>query len=793
VLGVDDTQWLDAPTASALEYVARRLRQEPVCMLVSLRGEHDDRLPFGLAEAFPADRLFRIGLTGLGLQALYTLLRTRAGLTLPRPVLRRIGTASAGNPFLALEIAHALRREGGFPVAGEPLPVPYNVNELAAQHIHALPASSQEVLAVVAALAQPTLRLVRAATPAAAADGLAKAEESGVIEIRDRRIRFTHPLFAEAVSGAMPVVRRKELHARLAGVVDDVEQQARHLAVAAERRDLHVAASLEAAAVQAEQRGALEAASELWELASSHTPEDQLTLRFTRMANAGSKLFHAGDAIGARGLLASAVSRLPPSRARASARLELADVVFYQGGTQQAVSLCRQALLDAGDDRLLRAVCGVRAAWYGTHDVPGQLTRIEQAAELLRPGDAETHPDLCACVRLMLAYYRFYNGLGLDRDGIVHARSLISAQSLEWTADWARMIWRSVAKFVDLAAARTAYAAEYDLFNAVGDESSLGTLSMHLAEIDCRLGHLQLARHEAERSMEIVEQSGQRRWRGFALYAKGLVDAHLGELDDAHATAAEGLELAAAVEDTWVSAMQLGVLGFIELSRQRHAPASEYFERAEGLIETMGLAEPARHPFHADQLETVVALGDLQRAEALLRRMEQRMEIAPYAYLVAVTHRCQGILLTATGELDAAQAALATALQAHDDLPMPFERARTLLVQGKLLRRRKEKLAARAALLSARQIFDELGSPIWSASAGEELRRLGLRRGTASDLTPTEERVARMAADGMTNREIAAAIFVSPKSVEANLSRVYRKLGISSRRQLARVLREGQL
>ena len=169
-------------------------------------------------------------------------------------------------------------------------------------------------------------------------------------------------------------------------------------------------------------------------------------------------------------------------------------------------------------------------------------------------------------------------------------------------------------------------------------------------------------------------------------------------------------------------------------------------------------------------------LGQLDRAAHELSRLERGSS----AWAEATGGRCRGLLLSARGDLDAAQAALDAALQAHVRLPLPFEHARTLLVQGQVHRRRSERRLAKDVLERSIELFDRLGAPTWAETARAEHRRLGLRRGPTDELTPSEETVAALAASGLTNREIAERIFVSPKTVEANLSRAYRKLGIRS-------------
>ncbi|HZE48516.1 MAG TPA: AAA family ATPase [Jatrophihabitantaceae bacterium] len=789
VIAVDDAQWLDPPTAQAIEYVARRLDRARVCVLVTVRSTGVPGSPFGLDDAFAPDRVVRIGLDGLSSGALHRLLSTRTPQPLPRPTLQRIEEASGGNPFFALELARAFVLSGGRAAPAEPLALPHDVSELLVGRIEQLPTAARHVLDVVAALAVPTVDVVVAALgEAAGLDGIALAEQHGVIEVGGGQIRLAHPLFGTAARPSS--VNRGRMHARLAELVTDVEQRALHLALASERRDAQVADALEAGAAKAEERGAPTSAAQLWELASLRTPERDVTLRARRTAAAGTALFHAGDTGRARVLLEAAGREFEAGPERARVLLELADVAFHEGRTQRAVALCDRAIADATGDRLLQVMAGVRRCWYGVHDVPGQMRSIEASLKLLTDADAATDPELVACVWFMTAYYRFFNGRGIDRPLVERARELLrpdtgtSLTSLTWAGDWARMTWRSFAKFIDLGAVRAEYAAELAVATDQGDEPATGTLLMHLADVDFLLGEWQRARVEVERSAEIVAHSGSRRWRGFVLYAQGLLGAHAGELDVARSVLDEGLALATEVGDSFVAAMHLSVLGFVELCSDNAAEADRRLAQADDLAERMGLAEPARHRFHGDQVEAAVAVGDLERSAFLVGRLIRRAEVAPYPWLVAITARSRGILAMAQGDLDAAAAAFAQAMAAHDAAPIPFEQARTLLWLGRLQRRRKERLAAKTALSEAMRVFSELGAPLWVERAAVELQRLGLRRGVLGELTPTEEQIARLVAGGLTNKEVAAAAFVTVKTVEANLVRIYRKLGVASRREL---------
>jgi DNA-binding CsgD family transcriptional regulator len=235
-----------------------------------------------------------------------------------------------------------------------------------------------------------------------------------------------------------------------------------------------------------------------------------------------------------------------------------------------------------------------------------------------------------------------------------------------------------------------------------------------------------------------------------------------------------------------VAALHLSVLGFVELSRGNPEAADGYLTRAADTVAAMGLAEPARYTFYGDQIEAALQLGDMDRADELAARLERRAEISPYPYLRCVSARSRALVALARADLAGAVSAVEAALAALADLPVPFERARTLFVHGQVRRRRKEKRAAAEALRAAAELFERLGATLWAERVAAELDSLGLRRGAPGELTPAERRVVDLVVAGHTNDEVAAALFLSRRTVEAHLWRIYRKVGVRSRTELAR-------
>jgi DNA-binding CsgD family transcriptional regulator len=231
--------------------------------------------------------------------------------------------------------------------------------------------------------------------------------------------------------------------------------------------------------------------------------------------------------------------------------------------------------------------------------------------------------------------------------------------------------------------------------------------------------------------------------------------------------------------------LNLSVLGFLELSSDRPSEAHRYLAKAVELKEAMGVREPAYFRIVPDEVEALVALGRLDEAEALLAPFEVSGRTLDRAWAMATGARCRALLFAARGDLPGASAAADEALLQHDRLPLPLELGRTLLVRGAVERRAKRKREARDTLTKALEVFDGLGASLWADKARAELARIGGRAPSSLALTPTEEKVAVLVAAGSTNREVADALFVSVHTVEANLKRIYRKLGVRSRTELA--------
>jgi DNA-binding CsgD family transcriptional regulator len=264
------------------------------------------------------------------------------------------------------------------------------------------------------------------------------------------------------------------------------------------------------------------------------------------------------------------------------------------------------------------------------------------------------------------------------------------------------------------------------------------------------------------------------------------IAAAMGHAERARKGGLESLAVCERTGDRWIELGARSALGFLELSQGDLAATHGWLAPAVSMCRQMGLREPGVFSFVPDEVEALIGLGQIDDAERLTGRLEEHGRELDRALALATAGRCRGLISSARGELEAAADHMGRALREHTRVEHPFEKGRTLLAAGAVQRRMKQKRPARELLERARIIFDELGAPTWAAKARAERARVGGRPPTPKGLTPTEAEVARLVAEGLTNREVAQALFVSPHTVDANLRRVYRKLEVRSRTELAR-------
>jgi len=758
LVAVDDAHWLDDETAHALTFALRRLDGAPVMVLAAVRA--------GGAPTFTAEHT-RIGLGPLDSAALYRLVRDRLGVALPRPLLTRVHETSGGNPFYALELARALGGRASLD-AGELLPLSASLQALLAARLDDLPVDTQTALLAAALLAQPTVGAIgrRPELEAAAA--------AGVITLFGDRVAFVNPILAAAVESRATPDERRGMHRELARVAGDAETRARHRALGATGPDANVAAALDGAALTALARGAPEAGAELLALAAQLTPSAHAAERRRRLLHAADAYVTAGALADARAVLNGLLAELGAGEERAAVLLRLGTLADDLG---QAQPLLDHARREASDDGLLARIhLALGTAW----PLDGIEHALANGRTALRHAERSGDDALVVHVLARLALWMLWAGRNpakpLDR-ALVHGRR--PGEFPDDSPVFALGLWRLYQG--DLDDAREAFEGLADRAADAGDDVDWLALRGRLAEVELRAGRWPEALAHADAAYELAEQLGLNVDAGLSAYWKSLVEAHLGNADDARAAAAAGATVAREATEENTLVMSLGAVGFLDLSLgdEKRALANLRPLLDWLMPRQLGLAT---HPLGPYAIEALVGVDELDEANELIDQLRREAARIRSPWALAVAARLRGTALAADGNLDAAAGALEASVARQRE--WPFERARTLFELGLVRRRRKERAAARTALEGAIEVFDALPAALWAGRSRTELERVGLRRGSSDELTATERRVAQLAASGLKNHEVAAQLFVSPKTVEANLARAYRKLGIRSRAEL---------
>jgi DNA-binding CsgD family transcriptional regulator len=770
VLAVDDAQWLDSPTLRSLTFAGRRLDGERVGFLLAERTDSGRRGSF--EGVLARERMRTIELAGLSVAGLHSLFTLHLGHSFPRPHLVRIGQASDGNPFYALELARTL---AGRRLEPGRLPVAATLGTLVEDRLGRLPPETREVLLVAAALAKPDVELIDA-------EALAPAEAAGIAVVERGRVRFVHPIYASAVYWGASEPTRRTLHRRLAGLVSDAEQRARHLALGCMGPDETVAEALDRAVSAAAARGAPSSAAELAALSVELTPDGAEELSRRRLTLA-RHLFETGATREASAAFGAAAHDAPPGMLRAEATFRLGWLELLEGNRANGTRLMEAALEWASEPALAGRIHAVLADPRRT-DLTSAIEHGERALALLDPGE---DPGPYASTLQLVAEANVLAGNGADLELVERSLRLLPETS-PWELNHVAGAW--AAGLDDFATARGRYRQLYDVYQAGGGPDGwLPSGLARMATLEVWTGHWPEAERRAREALELAEETEQPVSACLARYPLGLVFAHRGAVEETRAAAEASLAFLGDRPEPILRVQVAAVIGFLELSLGNHAAAAAVLEHADAQLEMLGWREPFTFRHSGDRVEALVALGRLDEAGRLVERLDERAAAVPRPWVTGVAARGRALTLAAAGDLDGSLASVTAAAAAHEELDMPFERARTLLVLGAVRRRRKERRLARESLERARALFAELGAPLWLARAEAELGRAAARKASGG-LTPTEERVARLAASGLTNRAIAEQAFVSVKTVEANLARVYRKLAIGSRAQLGRALEE---
>jgi DNA-binding NarL/FixJ family response regulator len=790
VLGViDDAQWLDQSSSEALAFAARRLEAEGVVLVVATRDEPWPGLP-----ALP--------LGGLGLEDAGDLLRERGGEVAP-DVQARLVRETGGNPLALVELAGSL--SPGQLAGADPLPRPVRlgsrVERAFLDRVRQLPEATQTLLLVAAADdTGDTAVIFRAAGELGVeSDALETAEQVGLVRVDDADgVVFRHPLARAAVYQTATFTARRAAHRALAGVLEGDDHAARrawHLAATATEPDESVARELERSAETARQRGGYAVASATFERAGELSAVEPDRARL--LVAAARAAFHAGQADRAAGL-ASRAQPLVADRATADEVAVLRGRIEFARGsavTAHALLLGAAQQIAERDVQAAAAVLveAARAAW--TANDPGRLAQAtKRLSELTPPAD----DPLAALVSTTIAIAEFFAGRTVDaiagmRRGLDAWRcSAPAGGGVDDADDDVALVEASLA-LVGYTRVTSDDAAGLALGSAVVAECrqrgwvawlpwTLANLSM----TEAVASRLTAATVSATEGLRLARDLGQPTSVCRCESILAWLAAVRGEEDRCHELAHDTIRLAEAHQLATIAVSATWALGLLELSLGRPEQA---FDR---------LADRATGPlavphfvclFLPDLLEAAARAGRTDDIGELVAWYEEWAAATEQPVAEANLHRCRALLSDEAAEEHFVEA-LRLFEQAGPD-QRPFDRARTQLLYGEWLRRARRRVEARAQLAAALDTFQRLGANPWADRAGSELRATGqtLRRQDTARmrLTPQEMQVVRLVAEGGTNKEVAAQLFLSPRTVAYHLHKAYPKLGVTSRTELARL------
>jgi DNA-binding CsgD family transcriptional regulator len=777
LVSIDDLQWVDAPSLRVLTFAFRRLAGDPVGLLATVRTGFEDELTS--LSGRDGSSIGRLDIGGLGQRHLAQLILERTGRTLTPLTLGRLAQLSGGSPYYALELAATEDPDLG---------VPDTLVVALRTRLQSVSSAARSVGLTAAILGRFDERLLGAEHRAE----LDELREAGVVTEAGGTTRFAHPLLESALLAIHTPLERRAVHLLLADTLDDPDERAIHLGRGTDEPDEAVATELEHAAARLDARAAPETAALLVERAAALTPPEHETAKTRRLVKAADLYQAAGEGqVHVLPLLERLAATLPagPERARVLVRIGWLGAQLDSLTTSDAVGYQERALAEA--DGLPEVEAAAHAVLARLLGIGGDYRAGLSHAELAVAAGAPPGPNLMfPSPSGELGIARFFAGKGLDErlfDEGIELESTVGPVGEPYQSA-KRQLGLALLYAGHLGRAREALVELLELSVELERSRSTAGCLLHLVELEARAGNLAQADVYAG---EFVHLDRQLRGDLSAeWYPSGIVAMHAGRIEDARRILGAGIVYSRSIESTIWLAHHLWALGHLELAAGNLEESREALGPLPKMLRDTGLGEWSAHPVHPDLIETLVGLGELDEAADLTEELDDYGRRVGRPWGLATAARSSALLASARGDADAALDAADRALAEHRRLDWPLERGRTLLVTGEILRRLGRRRDAGAALAEARSVLDGIGYPLWLARVDAEERRLGGRRSTHDALTPTEERVAELAGQGLRNAEIAARLYVTPKTVEGTLSRVYRKLGIRSRTELARSLAE---
>jgi len=778
---VDDLHWLDPESSEAVTFAARRLYSEAIAMMLAARPEELDH---DLVARLPVHRI-----AGLSVADSRELLATVTGQRVSVDVAAKLRQHTGGNPLALLELARVIEPEvlsGSAPLDSIP---PATVEEQYARRIALLSPRARSALLVYALLDSPRTPTVAAALALLGLDleALDEAESAGLLRTDGALgLAFRHPLVRAATYNSASLAERRAGHRAIAAVLigeGDEDERALHLAAGATRPDEELATTLVNAADSARRRGGFAASARILQMSADLSPDQESKAQ--RLLQAGRDAGLAGHEKWARMLLEQAFSLSETPHLRADIQNARGHVRAMHDPPLEAHS----ALVDAAArieefDPARAGEMYLTAAWACLNKGRVQLgiAAGRRALELL----ADAGSPLAPPARAIIAGFEICTGdpAGtvelIDASDALRREPLPGIAGIEWDSRTAHpLIW--IEEY-----ARAAFLLERSITTA-REQSAIAALPFALArraELAFHTGAWENAHADAAEAVQLAEETRQH-VVGYCEVTLALIEAGRGRAESCRTHAANGRAAATAFVAGSVDAYARAAEGLLALGLKEEEGAIDALAPLVTMLAADELREPGVIRWAPDLIEAYARAGRDAKAHACLAVFSDQARATGRNWALAAAARCEGLL--ADDDFDGA---FAHAIELERATPLPFELARSELCWGERLRRTRRRGAAREHLRHAMSIFERLGASGFAKRARDELQLAGehpapAREPALAALTPQELQIALHVARGATNREVAGALFLSVKTIEAHLHAIYSKLGLRRRAELA--------
>ena len=772
---IDDAQWLDESSAQALLFAFRRLVADPIAVFLAVRE--------GEPSISDGSGLPTLHLGGLSSDEAAALLRG-----LPAETAQRLHGATAGNPLALLELAPDAYDLALVP-EGAPVLVSTRISHAFRQRAGSLDEAARRALVLAATSDSGDLPALERAAARLGIDleALAVAETAGLVTLRAGAVEFRHPLARSAIYADAPAGQRRNAHRALAAALPDrdVDRRAWHLAAAAIGTDDSASAALEQAGARGRERSAYATAAAAFERAGQLAADAERRARL---------LWEAAEAAWLAGLADRAATLLGQARAATGDPGRLAQIdqlaghiAVHRGPVMRGHAILTAAAGRADPERAVAMLAEAAFACFLAGD-PAEMLSVAERARSLLPENSSARARFLAATAVGMA--RILGGDAAAGAEAAHEAVTLAENSPGLREDLQLMPWLTLGPLLLRQTGAGRPLLDHALRTA-RDHAAVGALPFVLnliARDQAATDRWAVAEATYREAIDLARESGQQTELAFGLTGLAWLQARRGRELDCRACVAEALrlnhDLGARLNEVWATA----ALGELELGLGDAARAVRHFERQQRLLLDVGITDADLSPA-AELVDAYARLGRDDDARQAADRFMDMARAKGQPWSLARALRSQGMLAAGSGFA----ALFEQALSAHEQTPDAFETARTRLAYGERLRRARDRLLAREQLRAAADAFEDLDARPWADRARAELAATGetLRRrdsSTLEELTPQDLQIALLLTAGKTTRETAAALFLSPKTVEYHLRHVYQKLGIHSRDELAQAL-----